>query len=116
MVEEQNHSCPAFKYIHNSENQEIIESKTTFLGFVCIKDPVKDNVKEAIEKAKNAGISVFMITGDNGNTALAIGKELGLVKQDLSHENKDLKVLFSGDDLPLKDSENQEGRMSQLDL
>ena len=51
----------------------------TFLGFVCIKDPVRPEVKSAIEDCKTAGIRVIMITGDSKETAVAIAKEINII-------------------------------------
>lgn len=51
-----------------------------FGGFVGIIDPLREGVKESINIAKNAGVSVKMLTGDNINTAKAIGEEIGLLK------------------------------------
>lgn len=51
-----------------------------FGGFVGIIDPLRDGVKDSINIAKNAGVSVKMLTGDNINTAKAIGEEIGLLK------------------------------------
>ncbi len=52
------------------------ETGGTFLGIVCIKDPVRDEVKSAILDCKTAGIRVIMITGDSKETAVAIAKEI----------------------------------------
>ena len=54
----------------------------TFLGFVCIRDPPRDEVKGAIEECKTAGIRVIMITGDSKETAVSIAKELQIIDQD----------------------------------
>ena len=54
----------------------------TFLGFVCIKDPPRDEVKGAIEDCKTAGIRVIMITGDSKETAVSIAKELHIIEND----------------------------------
>jgi len=51
----------------------------TFLGFVCIRDPPRDEVKGAIEDCKTAGIRVIMITGDSKETAVSIAKELNII-------------------------------------
>jgi len=56
-----------------------LESNCTFLGFVAIKDPPRDEVKGSIEECKTAGISVIMITGDAKETAIAIAKEIGIL-------------------------------------
>lgn len=53
----------------------------TFLGFVCIKDPVREEVKGAIEDCKTAGIRVIMITGDSKETAVSIAKELEIINE-----------------------------------
>jgi magnesium-transporting ATPase (P-type) len=49
-----------------------------FLGFVGMIDPLRPDVCEAMTACRLAGISVSMITGDHPDTALAIGRELGL--------------------------------------
>lgn len=51
-----------------------------FLGFAAIRDPLREDVFEAVNECKNAGIEVKMLTGDNIETARAIGVELGLLK------------------------------------
>lgn len=50
-----------------------------FQGFVGICDPLREGVKESIEIAAEAGIETKMLTGDNLQTAIAIGREIGLV-------------------------------------
>lgn len=56
------------------------ETGGCFLGVVAIKDPIRDQVPPSIQKCKEAGIRVIMITGDNKNTAEAIAKEAGIVE------------------------------------
>jgi Ca2+-transporting ATPase len=50
----------------------------TLCGFICIQDPLRPEVRNAIADCKSAGIQVIMITGDNPITANAIGVEAGL--------------------------------------
>jgi Ca2+-transporting ATPase len=56
-----------------------LEEDLVFTGFVGIKDPLRLDVKEAVETARKAGVATKMLTGDNINTAIAIGEELGLL-------------------------------------
>jgi sodium/potassium-transporting ATPase subunit alpha len=50
-----------------------------FVGMIAIMDPPRDDVPEAIAKCKDAGIKVFMVTGDHPLTARAIATEIGLL-------------------------------------
>jgi Ca2+-transporting ATPase len=52
----------------------------TFLGFLGLMDPLRPGVADAIASAKQAGITVTMITGDHPETALAIARSLGLAE------------------------------------
>ncbi len=62
----------------NEIEQEMI-GELVLVGVVGIIDPPRPEVKEAIERAKMAGIRVIMTTGDHKGTALAISREIGLV-------------------------------------
>ena len=53
----------------------------TFLGMVAIHDAPRPEVREAVERAKKAGIRVIMITGDNEKTAEAIGVISGIIEE-----------------------------------
>ncbi len=64
-----------------NKKRETIEEKLDFLGFVGIYDPPREEVKEAILTAKNAGIKTVMVTGDNELTAYDIAKDLGLIEE-----------------------------------
>src|SRR5437762_904355 len=55
------------------------EKSLVFAGFVAIQDPLRDDVKEAVAQCRGAGIEVKMITGDNVETARAIGSDIGLL-------------------------------------
>jgi Ca2+-transporting ATPase len=63
--------------IHHRRGE--IESGLVFTGFVGIRDPLRDDVKEAVRKCRQAGIEVKMITGDTIETARAIGREVGIL-------------------------------------
>ncbi|XP_016021411.2 calcium-transporting ATPase type 2C member 2 [Rousettus aegyptiacus] len=57
--------------------------KLTFLGLVGIIDPPRAGVKEAVQVLSESGVSVKMITGDALETALAIGRNVGLCNRKL---------------------------------
>src|SRR5574344_266924 len=52
------------------------------VGFVLIKDELREDAKESLECVKSAKINTIMITGDNLNTAINIGMEIGLLEKD----------------------------------
>jgi Ca2+-transporting ATPase len=56
------------------------EGDLVLLGLVGITDPPREGVKEAIASCRRAGIHVHMLTGDHALTAVAIGREIGLVR------------------------------------
>lgn len=56
------------------------EKNLVFIGFVSIADPIRPEIKNAISTAIQAGIKTIMITGDNPETARAIGIEAGIIK------------------------------------
>lgn len=62
-----------------SYNAQDLEQNMTFLGLCGMIDPVRPEVKAAIEEAHGAGMRVVMITGDHIDTAVAIAKELGII-------------------------------------
>lgn len=60
---------------------EDLEQKLVFTGLCGMIDPVRPEVKAAIKECNNAGIRAIMITGDHVDTACAIAKELGILKE-----------------------------------
>jgi P-type Ca2+ transporter type 2C len=54
------------------------EDGFVFLGLACMEDPPREEVIEAIKVSEGAGITVKMITGDNKETATAVGEQIGL--------------------------------------
>ncbi len=58
---------------------EFLEQELVFLGLTGMIDPVRPEVKAAIEECRCAGIRPVMITGDHKDTAVAIAKELGII-------------------------------------
>jgi len=65
-------------YVEDPEAKEDdIESDMVFLGLQGMIDPPRSEVKQAVQDCRDAGISVVMATGDNIETAKAIGEQVG---------------------------------------
>ena len=62
-----------------NEDRETINNMT-LVGFVILKDEVRENVKEGIRLVDEASIHTIMITGDNRETAKAVAEDIGLIK------------------------------------
>jgi len=59
---------------------EEVENNMVFAGLIGLEDPPRPEVPEAIQKCNEAGIKIIMITGDGSRTAVAIAREIGLIK------------------------------------
>ena len=70
----------AFKEVDAAIPASEMEKYLVLAGLVGMIDPPRSEVKESILKAKQAGITTIMITGDHKNTAFAIAKELGIAE------------------------------------
>lgn len=83
------------------------EVDATFLGFVAIKDPVRPEVRPAIDQCRTAGIRVIMITGDAKSTAVAVAKELNILDQDANED----ECCFTGAEFAALDSKEKREKM-----
>ena len=68
----------AYKKHHLAEH-DTLESDLVFVGLSGMIDPIRPEVLAAVEKCRKAGVRPVMITGDHIDTAVAIGKELGII-------------------------------------
>lgn len=84
---------------HEVQKRGHLEQNLTFLGFVGLADPPRQEAKRAVEEAKHAGIKTVMVTGDNNLTALAIAKEVGLIEKDEEVVTGDELAGISNDEL-----------------
>lgn len=66
----------------NAKIDHTLEDKLIFVGLIAMMDPPRSEVKKSIETCENAGITTVMITGDHKETAIAVAKELNLLKND----------------------------------
>ncbi len=71
----------AYKKHKSASPLELDHQKLVFLGMVAIHDAPRPEVKEAVVKAKQAGIKIVMITGDNEKTAEAIAVNSGIIDE-----------------------------------
>ncbi len=65
--------------------QEEVEGKATpviFTGFVGMADPIRTDVRDAVETSRSAGVRVIMVTGDVALTANEIARETGIMSAD----------------------------------
>ncbi len=65
----------------DSTEPEALECELCFVGLTGMIDPVRPEVKAAIDECREAGIRAIMITGDHVDTAVAIAKELGILRE-----------------------------------
>lgn len=69
-----------YKKVELPDNQHDFQFK--FVGLLGLEDPVRPNVKGAIEECYRAGIRTIMITGDYPGTAISIARQIGLKNSD----------------------------------
>ncbi len=69
------------KEVPDDPRPEDSEADFTFIGLLGMIDPARPEVAQAIAIARHASIDTVMITGDYLNTAVAIGKEIGLLRE-----------------------------------
>lgn len=72
----------AFGYSESKLTENSINDDVVLTGLVGIRDDVRPDAKQAIEKIQKAGIQLVMITGDRLETARAIAKDAGLITSD----------------------------------
>ena len=61
-------------------SDEALEHDLIFVGLLGMIDPIRPEVKAAVAECRTAGIRPIMITGDQLDTAVAIGKDLGIIE------------------------------------
>lgn len=64
--------------LQREEIDERLEQELVFLGLVGMIDPPREEAKQAVVRARGAGIRPMMITGDHPKTAAVIATELGI--------------------------------------
>ena len=72
-------ACREYAALPADTSDAALEQDLTFVGLTGMIDPVRPEVKAAVEECRQAGIRAIMITGDHIDTAVAIARELGLI-------------------------------------
>ena len=68
-------------------NMSAQDSNVTFIGIVGIADPIREDVREAIDTCSgHAGVRVIMVTGDNALTASEIARQAGIISKNESNQ------------------------------
>ena len=68
----------AYKNIEGTDFKNEKAENLIFKGLLLFIDPLKDNIKDVIERMNNLGVALKMITGDNRLIAKNIGSQIGL--------------------------------------
>jgi len=71
----------AYTAMPEDTSHEALERDLILVGLAGMIDPVRPEVKGAIEECNDAGIRAIMITGDHRDTAIAIANELGILEE-----------------------------------
>jgi len=97
-------ACAHRNYDAKTKYQNLTELVNGLLlvGFIALKDPLRQDAKESIAITKKAGIRTVIVTGDHKFTAKAIAEEIGIKAEDENiMEGKELETI-SDDELKEK--------------
>ncbi|MGI6628501.1 MAG: cation-translocating P-type ATPase [Bacillota bacterium] len=90
-----------------------LESELTLTGLLGMMDPPRPEAKESVAKAKEAGITPILITGDNPVTALSVARMVGIATHDTRcMSGPDLAKIGPGDLVKMLDEVRVYGRVS----
>ena len=70
----------AWRELNEELNKAVQEQNLILTALVGLEDPPRLEVPEAIQKCREAGIKIIMVTGDHPHTALAIGRQIGMIQ------------------------------------
>ncbi len=102
----------AYKRLGKDPSINDAKGDYVFVGFVGMIDPPREEAKKAIETAFNAGIRPVMITGDYEVTAVAVAREVGILKHGNSIAGPDLEKLSNEELLKIVDETEVFARIS----
>jgi len=85
----------AYELAENGETAN--DQNMIFLGLISMIDPPRPEVYEAVKNCREAGVRTTIITGDYGLTALAIGRQIGMITDKYTlHTGTELDALTDG--------------------
>jgi len=89
----------AFAFAHTDEETPNTLPQLCFAGLIAFFDPPRPEVKDALKSCIQAGIKVYMVTGDHPRTAHNIARQIGLTgeEQPTSLTGQELDQLFAGE-------------------
>ncbi len=61
-------------------NEDSVERDLVFLGLAAMQDPPRAEVPRAVEQCGDAGIRIVIVSGDQGSTVAAIGRQVGIIR------------------------------------
>lgn len=73
-----------------------LETNLTLFCVLGLKDPLRQNVRQAIASVQRAGVKVRLVSGDNPLTAGALAREAGILLKDRGGENGDGDLVLTG--------------------
>jgi Ca2+-transporting ATPase len=79
--------------LNREQVDEHLEEELVFLGLIGMIDPPREEAKEAVARARSAGIRTMMITGDHPKTAAVIAAELGITTDALAVTGVELEKM-----------------------
>ncbi|MFA6599089.1 MAG: calcium-translocating P-type ATPase, PMCA-type, partial [Ignavibacteriaceae bacterium] len=87
----------AFAILENCEYTDGVELEQlahdlTWLGFIAINDPVREEVPDAVKACLDAGINLKIVTGDTPGTAKEIARKIGLWDNAIDTDDKNLML------------------------
>jgi calcium-translocating P-type ATPase len=91
----------------NIDGDALPEGAWSLVGVIGIRDDVRDESVAAISEVQNSGVQVVMITGDRRDTATAIAKEAGLLKNDSD-------IITTSDELAKMSDEEIKSKLKDL--
>lgn len=71
-------SSKAAQLSESGKTSMFVSIDNKLAGIIAVADVIKESSKEAVRQLKSMGIDIYMLTGDNNKTALAIAKQAGI--------------------------------------